>query len=217
MSGMPDSNPRKKSALLGALLPIVIILITAGLYWFLSGSNKGGNQSVDSEQSIKLKGGLVSGQTYYIFASEVEVYPTNSENEPWDRGEKGPDIRYRILWKGNEVFESETKDDSLIADWSGLSLQLDWRDITGKSISPDEAIKAARVRFEENEKIEFVTEDVDVAADDKVGRHEIKLDELSIGKNQIKLNKSTDNAVRRITLRVLPVGSSIRDLANIMN
>ena len=77
------------------------------------------------DQSIKLKGGLVSGQTYYIFASEVEVYPTNSENEPWDRGEKGPDIRYRILWKGNEVFESETKDDSLIADWSGLSLQLD--------------------------------------------------------------------------------------------
>ena len=62
-----------------------------------------------------------------------------------------------------------------------------------------------------------MTEDVDVAADDKVGRHEIKLDELSIGKNQIKLNKSTDNAVRRITLRVLPVGSSIRDLANIMN
>ena len=214
---MPDSNPRKKSALLGALLPIVIILITAGLYWFLSESNKGDDQSVDSEQSIKLKGGLVSGQTYYIFASEVEVYPTNSENEPWDRGEKGPDIRYRILWKGNEVFESETKDDSLIADWSGLSLQLDWRDITGKSISPDEAIKAARVRFEENEKIEFVTEDVDVAADDSVGRHEIKLDELSIGKNQIKLNKSTDNAVRRITLRVLPVGSSIRDLANIMN
>ena len=217
MSGMPDSNPRRKSALLGALLPIVIILITAGLYWFLSESNKGDDQSVDSGKSIKLKGGLVSGQTYYIFASEVEVYPTNSENEPWDRGEKGPDIRYRILWKGNEVFESETKDDSLIADWSGLSLQLDWRDITGKSISPDEAIKAARVRFEENEKIEFVTEDVDVAADDKVGRHEIKLDELSIGKNQIKLNKSTDNAVRRITLRVLPVGSSIRDLANIMN
>ena len=142
MSGMPDSNPSRKSALLGALLPIVIILITAGLYWFLSESNKGDDQSVDSEQSIKLKGGLVSGQTYYIFASEVEVYPTNSENEPWDRGEKGPDIRYRILWKGNEVFESETKDDSLIADWSGLSLQLDWRDITGKSISPDEAIKA---------------------------------------------------------------------------
>ena len=84
---MPDSNPRRKSALLGALLPIVIILITAGLYWFLSESNKGGDQSVDSDQSIKLKGSLVSGQTYYIFASEVEVYPTNSENEPWDFNE----------------------------------------------------------------------------------------------------------------------------------
>ena len=57
---------------------------------------------------------------------------------------KGPDIQYRILWKGNAVFESITKYDSLIADWSGLSLELNWKDLLCKSVSSDDAIKAAR-------------------------------------------------------------------------
>ena len=61
-----------------------------------------------------------------------------------------------------------------------------------------------------------MAEDVDIAADDKAGRYEIEMSELSIGKNLLKLEKSASNAIRRITLRVLPVGSNIRDLANIM-
>ena len=39
---------------------------------------------------------------------------------------------------------------------------------------------------------------------------------LSIGKNEFKLKKTDTSAIRRITLRVLPVGSNIEDLANIM-
>ena len=129
---------------------------------------------------------------------------------------KGPDIQYRILWKGNAVFESITKDDSLIADWSGLSLELNWKDLLGKSVSSDDAIKAARIRFEEGRKIELEVEDIDVASDDDIGRHEIEMDHLYIGKNEFELKKTTTSAIRKITLRVLPVGSEIEDLANIM-
>jgi hypothetical protein len=216
MTGISDSNAPKPPAWFGAAVPFLIILITAGLYWYITDKNNGNDSVLESDENIKLHGKLEPGQTYYIFASEIEVYPTNSENEPWDRGEKGPDIRYRILWKGNAVFESPTKDNSLIADWSGLSLELNWKDIMGKSISTEDAIKAGRIRFDKDEKIEVVAEDVDIAADDKVGRCEIQMSGLSIGKNQIKLEKSANNAIRRITLRVLPVGSNIRDLANIM-
>ena len=216
MTGISDSNAPKPPAWFGAAVPFLIILITAGLYWYITDKNNGNDSVLGSDENIKLNGKLEPGQTYYIFASEIEVYPTNSENEPWDRGEKGPDIRYRILWKGNAVFESPTKDNSLIADWSGLSLELNWKDIMGKSISTEDAIKAGRIRFDKDEKIEVVAEDVDIAADDAVGRCEIQMSGLSIGKNQIKLEKSANNAIRRITLRVLPVGSNIRDLANIM-
>jgi hypothetical protein len=216
MSGISDSNAPKPPAWFGAAVPFLIILLTAGLYWYITDKDSGDDSQIESDGKIKLQGKLEPGQTYYIFASEIEVFPTNLENEPWDRGEKGPDIRYRIIWKGNAVFESPTKNNSLIADWSGLSLELNWKDIMGKSISTEEAIKAGRIRFDKDEKIEIVAEDVDIAADDKAGRYEIEMSELSIGKNLLKLEKSASNAIRRITLRVLPVGSNIRDLANIM-
>ena len=170
MTGISDYNAPKPPAWFGAAVPFLIILITAGLYWYITDKNNGNDSVLESDENIKLHGKLEPGQTYYIFASEIEVYPTNSENEPWYRGEKGPDIRYRILWKGNAVFESPTKNNSLIADWSGLSLELNWKDIMGKSISTEDAIKAGRIRFDKDEKIEVVAEDVDIAADDKVGR-----------------------------------------------
>ena len=86
---------------------------------------------------------------------------------------KDPIFAIVLLWKGNAVFESMTKGDSLIADWSGLSIELNWKDLLGKSVSPDDAIKAGRVRFDENETIEIVVQDVDIASDDDVGRKEI--------------------------------------------
>jgi hypothetical protein len=42
------------------------------------------------------------------------------------------------------------------------------------------------------------------------------MDKLFIGKNEFKLKKTETSAIRRITLRVLPVGSNLEDLANIM-
>ena len=216
MKSISDFDAPKLPPWLGTLIPFLIVVMIAGVYWLLDSDKEGQDNGGNSNNHIKLTGKLSPGQTYYIFASEVEVYPTNLENESWDRGDKGPDIRYRLLWKGNVVFESITKDDSLIADWSGLSIELNWKDLLGKSVSSDDAIKAGRIRFEENEKIEVFVEDVDVAADDAVGRYEIILNKLSIGKNELKLKKTDTNAIRKISLRVLLVGSNLEDLANIM-
>lgn len=156
------------------------------------------------------------GETYYIFASEIELESTNMEGDPWDAGENGPDIKYQILWKGNQVFQSEEKDDSLIADWSGLSLEFDWSDLGGKTISTDEAIKAARIRNEKGGVFELVVEDEDAVDDDLAGRVEIKLDELKVGQNKKKFPKTPENAVKFINVQVLPQGSSLKDLVKLM-
>ena len=216
MTDISDFDAPKPPAWFGAVIPLILVLLASGFYWFIT-TDKDSEENEDTSNSkIKLSGKLSPGQTYYIFASEIEVYPTNLENESWDQGKKGPDIRYRLLWKGNAVFESITKDDSLIADWSGLSIELNWKDLLGKSVSSDDAIKAGRIRFEKSEKIEIAVEDVDVAADDDVGRYEIEMEKLSIGKNEFKLKKTASNAIRKITLRVLHMSSNIEDLANIM-
>lgn len=215
MTSPSDSNTPKLPAWLGALIPLLIILLVAGLFWYLI-DKPDDSIDPDTNPGISISGKLKPGQTYYVFASEIEVFPSNLKNESWDRGKNAPDIRYQLLWKGNSIFESITKDDSLIADWSGLSVELNWKDILGKSVSPDDAIKAARIRYEKNERVEIVVEDVDISSDDDIGRYEIEMDSLSVGKNEIKLTKSSTNAIRKITLRLLPMGSNLKDLVNIM-
>ena len=221
MTDHSDFNAPKRPWL-SLLIPVILVFAFAGFYliYELIIKSSDGTQSADEQNYITENGvtkqGLVKGQTYYLFASEIELYPTNLENEPWDGGDNGPDIRYRILWQGNEVFQSEEKDDTLIADWSGLSLDLEWGDLMGKTISPDEAIKAARVRYEKGGVVEIVVEDDDLTDDDDAGRKEIELDDLVIGKNEIKLEKTSINAVRRINLRALPNGSSLKDLIELM-
>ncbi|MBT3567988.1 MAG: hypothetical protein HN494_04000, partial [Opitutae bacterium] len=144
MSSMSDFDAPKKPAWVGALVPVLLVLASAGLYWFFSAKGEGGGDGppVDgSAQSLGTK--LVNGKTYYLFASLIELYPKNLEGENWDLGDGGPDIRYRVLWQGIEVFKSKVKDDSLIADWSGLGVELEWSDLLGKKFSPDEVIKGA--------------------------------------------------------------------------
>ena len=217
MTDLSDFDAPKRPRL-SLLIPVLVVFGFAGIYWIISSNSNSGTNAHPPFQANNgvTRTGLVKGQTYYLFASEIELYPTNQEDKSWDVDESGPDVRYWILWQGNKVFVSEKKEDALIADWSGLSLDLEWSDLLGKTISPDEAIKAARVRYEKGGVIEVVVEDADLTDDDDVGRAEIKLDDLMIGKNDIELGKTSINAIRRINLRALPHGSPLNDLVELM-
>ena len=217
MSSMSDFDAPKKPAWVGALVPVLLVLASAGLYWFFSAKGEGGGDGppVDgSAQSLGTK--LVNGKPNYLFASLIELYPKNLEGENWDLGDGGPDIRYRVLWQGNEVFKSKVKDDSLIADWSGLGVELEWSDLLGKKFSPDEVIKGARVRSTGDQHVAVEVVDGDVADDDEAGRVEILFKDLRVGTNEFKYEKTSDSAIRRVVLRVLPVDSSLQDLVNLM-
>ena len=217
MSSMSDFDAPKKPAWVGALVPVLLVLASAGLYWFFSAKGEGGGDGppVDgSAQSLGTK--LVNGKTYYLFASLIELYPKNLEGENWDLGDGGPDIRYRVLWQGIEVFKSKVKDDSLIADWSGLGVELEWSDLLGKKFSPDEIIKGARVRSTDDQHVAVEVVDGDVADDDEAGSVEILFKDLRVGTNEFKYEKTPDSAIRRVVLKALPVDSSLQDLVNLM-
>ena len=117
MSNITDSDSPRRPWLHLAI-PILIVASFA-LFFALPENSDQGNQS----QSKKVDEGsdLTEGTTYYAFASEIELESTNPKGDPWDAGENGPDIKYRILWKETKSFKAKEKDDSLIADWSGLS------------------------------------------------------------------------------------------------
>jgi hypothetical protein len=171
-----------------------------------------GSNFPDNSASLR----VAKGSTYYLFASEIELYPTNLQNDLWKDRKNGPTIRYKILWQGNQVFESEVKKGALIADWTGLVLDLEWTDLMGKSISLDEAIKAARIRYEKGGVVKIVVGQDDLTDDDDHGQLTVSLDALKIGENVVQLKKTSTNAMRRINLRVLPYGSSLKDLIELM-
>ena len=77
---MSDFDAPKKPAWVGALVPVLLVLASAGLYWFFAAKGEGGGDGppVDgSAQSLGTK--LVNGKTYYLFASLIELYPKNLE------------------------------------------------------------------------------------------------------------------------------------------
>jgi hypothetical protein len=108
------------------------------------------------------------------------------------------------------------KEDSLLGNWSGLQIDLKWSDLLGKTISPNEAIQAARIRYETKSSIEIVIKDSDLAKDDLAGKIEIDLKSLRVGKNSREFSKDAGNSVRSLILTLLPIDSTIEDLAQFM-
>ena len=215
MSDLSDFDAPKKPWLT-ALIPASVIFLAAGAYWaFTSGDadrNRGIGQGIPANNGDR----LIQGKSYYLYASEIELYPSNQEGKSWDRGEDGPDIKYQIKWLGNEIFKSTVKEDSLLGNWSGLQIDLKWSDLLGKTISPNEAIQAARIRYEPNSSIEIVVKDSDLAKDDLAGNIEIDLKSLRVGKNSLQFPKDSGNSVRSLILTLLPIDSTIDDLAQFM-
>ena len=109
---------------------------------------------------------------YYVLLDLVEVEPGD-----WDNGSP-PDLFYRIRWMGQDVFESATKDDTLLAKWSNAALKLD--DVV-RSVSIDDSIKAARVTARRGGTVEFLVFDADVGRDDPVGSWTVPVGDLVVG------------------------------------
>ena len=113
MSDLSDFDAPKKPWLT-ALIPASVIFLAAGAYWAFTSGDTDRNSGIKDGIPANTGDRLIQGKSYYLYASEIELYPSNQEGKPWDRGEDGPDIKYQIKWLGNEIFESTVKDDSLL-------------------------------------------------------------------------------------------------------
>ena len=103
MTSPSDSNTPKLPAWLGALIPLLIILLVAGLFWYLIDKP---DDSIPVYESVyRYLANLNRDRLIMFFASEIEVFPSNLKNESWDRGKNAPDIRYQLLWKGNSFLK----------------------------------------------------------------------------------------------------------------
>jgi hypothetical protein len=206
---MPEADPRPSRptapAIGGASNVFVWIAVAAATVAAVIGSG------VLLARSGLLGGGaaedpvaIAADGQYVVFLSQIEVEPATGKDSKWDLRDGGPDVRYDIYWRGNRVFRSSVRKDTLVARWDREEVGVG--DLL-HGVSAEGAIKAARITMQPGDTIEFRVIDSDPFSDDEIGQWQVAVDSLKTG-------DQTWNApapgVRHAICRVARAGSTSR-------
>lgn len=143
---------------------------------------------------------LREGEHYYVLLSVIEVTARDADGDTWDKmGGEAPDLFYEIRWQGQRVFEASVKDDTLVAKWSNVAVDLG--DVV-QAVSLDDSIKAARITARAGEALEFIVYDHDVTKDDRIARWSVPVTDLRVGDQ--KWAEPAGQLVS-VTCRVIPL------------
>lgn len=180
---------------LAALIPALIVAISAGATAMLLNT---GVESPVSEAATPL---VSTGRYYYLSVGLVEVAEHTPEGQSWDAAENAaPDVYYRILWRGNPVYTSPVRDDSLVVKWDEREVDVEKIVLSGGKASAETMIPGARISIASHEKVELQFFDRDlVTADDEIDRFELRTDELVVGE---KFYEFSGRGIRRVLIKV---------------
>jgi hypothetical protein len=174
----------------------LVVVVAAGLPFLLSRDRQGTPEEPPEAGPPRVE----EGEHYYVLLSVIEVTARDVGGEAWDKmGEEAPDLFYEIHWQDQKVFEANVKDDTLVAKWSNVAVDLG--DVVN-SVSLDDSIKAARITARPGEVLEFVVKDHDVGKDDVIGRWTVPVSDLRLGDQ--RWSKPAGQLVS-VTCRVLPL------------
>ena len=126
---------------------------------------------------------VAAEQQYYVMLASLEVSPKDADGDAWDGDGSGPDLYYEVFWQGQKVFESSTKDDTLVAKWSSSAIRIG--DLF-EAVSVDDSIKAARVSARAGQPLEIAVFDKDLGSDDEVARWSVDPLTLSVTDQRVK-------------------------------
>lgn len=160
---------------------------------------------------------LELGKDYFLHISLIEVLPTEADGDKWDWGDgSAPDLFYRIYWKDTLIHESHLKSDTLIGNWSAVSVQLRDAVLSG-SVSLDSVVDAAVVRVEPGGSVVIECWDRDLDWDDAVGSVRIPFSLLKPGENTFNSKDLPDTSIVRMHIRMAVVeGEAVESLKELM-
>jgi hypothetical protein len=208
---MKAKEPKQRQAgkvWLVALIPLLIIAMSAGVYWVIYEADREGETSPRPEPKT-----LEVGQDYYLMVRTIELYPNRPGGETaWDRIDgSGPDIQFNLTWQDNVVFSSQKKSDTLIGSWDALSLDVKTAVLSGK-VDLAGSIDAAIIRVEKDTKVAIEVWDSDVAGSDAAGSAVMQLKDFKPGDNTFTFDPTDKNAIKRIVVRVIDKSLPVREL-----
>ncbi len=202
---MPPDDQAQKAGTAASwthfLVPVLVVATVAFAWLWLTGKGGPGDDRGSANGSIKAE------SVYYVFLSEVELYPTKSNGDAWD-ATGAPDIRYRLAWQGVTIHESETKEDSLIGEWSGL------REGAIDKLLGEDKLNAGKLRAARDATLRIEVEDADtLTPDDPAGIVELEIMSLREGLNDLRFDEKTaENAIKRLQLRLVSKDQPMEDI-----
>jgi hypothetical protein len=199
---------------------IVVLVAGSGLaVWKFTGG-AGGGESADANASGAAPPRLVRGNDYYLYIKLIELADKAPNGSVWDRVDgSGPDIDYKLTWRGNAVWDAVTKPDTLIGSWDLMKIDLKQVVMSGGTADLEGALNAPLIHYEPGETVELSVWDVDpVGAYDDAGKVVLRLDDLGPGETSITPSGGEAKAVKRVVLALIdrktPVPELIKTMSN---
>ena len=167
---------------------------------------------------------------YVVLIRAVEVASKGPGDKTWERGfEDGPDLAYDLSWRGNVIFTSDVKSDTLIGRWEALNVDV-WDSVqnggtvdlgqalnngavvrtppapVGEGATPDPSAGALTVRVW----------DSDLFDNDEAGTVTLLLRDLVEGDSELRYSGGEAGAIRRLSVRVTDREVPVRNLIEML-
>ena len=206
-------------ALLAGLLPLLIVggVVYGYLYHWTPAANPGGAAaSPPATAGPPAPTPARPGDDYYVFVRKIEVYPQQPGGHEWDRGGgSAPDLWYQLVWQGKTVYESPARDDSFVAIWDSISVDVSEALPllgSGRLDLASTLNQGAIVNIDPEEVLEIIVYDSDPLGRERAGAVKFSLGELIEGDNTFTFDETEDNAIKRLVMRLTNTDQPVANL-----
>ena len=149
------------------------------------------------------------GADYYAHVKLIELRNPPPDADAWDTNGGAPDINYKLFWNDTLLFESSTRDDTLIAEWD--LLRLDLRDaLLSQQVEIATAMNAPLVNIKGGGVLTVeIWDDDDASPSDLAGRFDLPAELLHEGVNRFDFNAGN---VARLEIDLVPARLTLPEL-----
>jgi hypothetical protein len=154
------------------------------------------------------KGGGAGGEHYRL---------GRPDGKTWDTGGSAPDLKFKLTWHNNGIWESTVKPDTLIGSWDLFRIDLKQVISTGGKAELESAMNAPIVHYEPGETVKLDVWDEDAAGlYDTAGQVILRLDDLAPGEQTLTFNGGEAKAIKRVVVAMIDRKTPVSGLIDAM-
>ena len=207
----PATKPKSGTLSVIILLLSIVAFAVALVLVMKKGAEIQGGQN--APETVSQSSGLEQNKEYMVYVRKIEVAAKKADGKAWDINGSAPDIFYRLNWKGNKIYESDVKKDSLITEWIPIGIDLK-ESILKAGVSLDQALQLPIVKWagdDESDKLIFEFKDKDIGVSDPIDTLTYYISELKPGRNVKTFTDKPGSGLIKLDLHVIDNSMSQSD------